>query len=148
MNKKWLVFLGSGRFQISSIFKAKSLGYSIISFDMDIHAPGFNISDLFFNIDIKNYKLILEKISQLKIRPLKYISICNEAGVQSEIILNYLNMNSVSNINEYLNKYLFLTNKYYQRKLFKKILIFNYQNFKYLILRIKITTLILRIKLS
>ena len=48
---------------------------------MDIHALVFNISDLFFNIDIKNYKLILEKISQLKIRPLKYISICNEAGV-------------------------------------------------------------------
>ena len=29
-------------------------------------------------------------------------------------------MNSVSNINEYLNKYLFLTNKYHQRQLFKK----------------------------
>ena len=36
---------------------------------------------------------------------------------QSEIILNYLNMNSVSNVNEYLNKYLFLTNKYHQRKI-------------------------------
>ena len=130
MNKKWLVFLGSGRFQISSIFKAKSLGYSIISFDMDIHAPGFNISDLFFNIDIKNYKLILEKISQLKIRPLKYISICNEAGIQSEIILNYLNMNSVSNVNEYLNKYLFLTNKYHQRKLFKKNINFQLPRFQ------------------
>ena len=95
-----------------------------------------NISDLFFNIDIKNYKLILEKISQLKIRPLKYLSICNEAGIQSEIILNYLNMNRVSNINEYLNKYLFLTNKYHQKKLFKKntnfqlpkFQIFNFKN--------------------
>ena len=55
MNKKWLVFLGSGRFQISSIFKAKSLGYSIISFDMDIHAPGFNISDLFVSIILRKF---------------------------------------------------------------------------------------------
>ena len=58
MNKKWLVFLGSGRFQISSIFKAKSLGYSIISFDMDIHAPGFNIIYLFFFQVLNLYLLV------------------------------------------------------------------------------------------
>ena len=41
-------------------------------------------------------------------------------------------MNSVSN-NAYLNKYLFLSNKYHQRKLFKKNINFQLPNFKYLI---------------
>ena len=39
-------------------------------------------------------------------------------------------MNSVSNINEYLNKYLFLTNKYHQRKLFKKNINFQLPKFQ------------------
>ena len=39
-------------------------------------------------------------------------------------------MNSVSNVNEYLNKYLFLTNKYHQRKLFKKNINFQLPRFQ------------------
>ena len=57
---KTLLFIGAGVYQTKGILKAKELGYRVVAVDEDVNAEGFEHVDNFLNINIFDYKRIIE----------------------------------------------------------------------------------------
>lgn len=66
MKKKSVIFLGGGISQQIFIKSINDLGFKIILIDKDKYCPCKKNADIFFNIDLKNYKKIISQLDTIK----------------------------------------------------------------------------------
>ena len=67
MKKSYILSLGAGLNQIELIQNIRKMNYKVISVDLNSHAPGKELSDIFLNISSHDYIKIIEEIKKLKI---------------------------------------------------------------------------------
>ncbi|MFT5755355.1 MAG: biotin carboxylase [Alteromonadaceae bacterium] len=77
--KKWLIAVTAGRWQVSTIKLAKSMGIGIIAIDTDPEAEGFLFADKVIVASLDNFNEITTQIGQQPISGV--LSICSDAGM-------------------------------------------------------------------
>ena len=109
-NHKVLI-VGCGPEQLNAIFLAKEKGLHVIGVDKNIYAKGKSLCDEFFNIDIKNKKIlrIAKKINGI-------LTVASDLAVPT---INFVQKNLNLNLNKKFNSK-FTTNKYLMKKNFTK----------------------------
>lgn len=116
---KYFIVLGASRDQIFLLKNIHKLNYKTIVFDKNKHSPGFNIANLSYALDFKNYKNIIHKLYQIKKKfKIQYQGIitmgCDVPYIISKIAKEFdLQKNS-------LRSSLIAENKYLMKKLFTK----------------------------
>lgn len=111
---KKLLIIGAGKYQLSGIKTANKMGIYTISIDGNSQAPGFEVSDEYYNIDIKDIDRIKEIADEEKIEGV--------VSFASEVTLPV-----AAKISDYLNLHFLdyqtakrATNKFLQRKIFEE----------------------------
>ena len=85
--------MGAGKWQTSGIKAAKSLGLKVIALDSDPDAFGFNESDIKIVVDIKNPKLVLNKLKSSNINLNGIISyVTDSSALTSAEIRDFYNL--------------------------------------------------------
>jgi hypothetical protein len=79
----WLIFVCAGKFQKNGIIVAQALGLNVLAIDGDRNAPGLKYANKSIVVDIKQPKLVLKAVIDLKIKPSGAITLASEVGMSA-----------------------------------------------------------------
>ncbi len=83
-----VLVIGAGQFQLSGIRKLKEKNYYVIGIDGDNKCVGRKFCDEFYNIDIKDYKQILDLIEKKNFNLVGCISFATEYALRTVALIN------------------------------------------------------------
>lgn len=85
--KRWLIAIGAGRWQLPGIQAARLAGLKVIAVDGNSRAEGLSQADESLVVDIRDASAVIAAILETGISPSGAIAFCNEAGMLTTAII-------------------------------------------------------------